>query len=579
MTLFDPIFYRNCYQDLQNAYRHNDHKQLALHFINHGRSENRLCSMEMFRKKYKHIDAYDISRACIKNYNLDFPTIEQYLGWVWTNKIPVKNIENIKPKIFLSICTYDRSDILERLLTELFSQTTKYNFFVSIYDDNSTQDYSFLSNYNDTELHYYKSPVNNGKKLYYKNINHQLQLFKEKKTFDYFLQVDDDFWICDNFIDNCVYHITKHTKENKNTLAMRIHKDHRSRRKVWGTKNWVDGGTMYKRKFLESVNYQIQPIPSSRWDNNENLSSGVWEQLTRKMKTQKGVARNPRKSLVYHIGYNESKMNPEERKIRNIITNDFYGNKHKIHVEPVSTDKNVKISLTTIPERINQIEGTIKSLLNQTYKNYTIEIYLPKKTYRTGSRFSKLPDFLNHEKINIYKVNDLGSIIKIFYCIKNATSTDIVVTADDDVVYPNSWLETLIKYHKQYPSNPICFRGRNFNDKSDLNYNRTSVVNCNIIEKPQTVDIVTGVGGALYTKDMLPVEFFDFKVGLFSRVDDIWITGMLWKNHRKAIAVPLQQEIVATDTCEETSLWQHNKTGDYNNDGINRFKEIGRAHV
>lgn len=235
----------------------------------------------------------------------------------------------------------------------------------------------------------------------------------------------------------------------------------------------------------------------------------------------------------------------------------------------------VKISLTTIPERIIKIENTIKSLLSQDLI-VDINLYIPIQSLRSKAKFNieKIPEFLKNDRIKvIVKDNDIGSIMKVFYCLKD-NPDDYIITADDDVIYPKNWASTLYKNALLYKEEniPICFRGRNFTSK-EVNYKKTKVVNCNIIKNPTSVDIITGTWGAIYKKDIFPEEFFDFKVGLFSRIDDIWITGMLWKNKKKGLVLPFKGLIKPTEVANINSLWQKNSTGTYNNQGLNEFKE------
>ena len=86
MSLFDPVFYRNAYPDLMAVYRNNDHKGLATHFMEHGVNEGRLCSRELFEQVYKSVKVSQVKHTVKTKYGLEFPNIEQTLGWVWTNK-------------------------------------------------------------------------------------------------------------------------------------------------------------------------------------------------------------------------------------------------------------------------------------------------------------------------------------------------------------------------------------------------------------------------------------------------------------------------------------------------------------
>jgi hypothetical protein len=107
-------------------------------------------------------------------------------------------------------------------------------------------------------------------------------------------------------------------------------------------------------------------------------------------------------------------------------------------------------SLTTSPTRINTIEQTINSLINQSYKATHIRINIPNKFGRTGEEYV-IPEFLlNNEYVKIHRCEiDYGPATKLVPSVidacSDATENDWIVTVDDDINYQPFLLEELSK--------------------------------------------------------------------------------------------------------------------------------------
>jgi len=82
---------------------------------------------------------------------------------------------------------------------------------------------------------------------------------------------------------------------------------------------FTDCGFFCNRKVLELLAFKINPIPESRFFHNEFASSGVGEQLTRRLNALKIGIYKPIKSLAFH-GDHESVMHKELRKKQPIIS-------------------------------------------------------------------------------------------------------------------------------------------------------------------------------------------------------------------------------------------------------------------
>lgn len=82
---------------------------------------------------------------------------------------------------------------------------------------------------------------------------------------------------------------------------------------------WTDCGFFCDRKVFDWIGYTIDPIPASRFTHNTEISSGVGEQLTKRLNRMGIPVYRPVSSLAYH-GEHDSVMHPEHRKKQPLIS-------------------------------------------------------------------------------------------------------------------------------------------------------------------------------------------------------------------------------------------------------------------
>lgn len=234
------------------------------------------------------------------------------------------------------------------------------------------------------------------------------------------------------------------------------------------------------------------------------------------------------------------------------------------------------VSLTILPSRINTCKRCIESLLIQSKCPDVINVWIPENCKRDNTVIENYPSFLINEKIKIQKHEDLGPITKILPTLKQEWETDnIIITADDDVVYPKNWIKNLIAASKKQNNSVICYRGRNFKTKENLKYSSTELLTCRNVKVETKVDIVTGTWGALYKPKFFTDEIFSVDLtSKFFFVDDIWLSGQLKKNNIPIYVIP-SDEIIAPDSNHSvTSLWEINRRTDNNDYGIMFFEKF-----
>ncbi len=119
----------------------------------------------------------------------------------------------------------------------------------------------------------------------------------------------------------------------------------------------------------------------------------------------------------------------------------------------------VTASLTSFPARIEYVYLAIKSIMLQSYKPDHIFLWLAEEQFPD----KKLPkDLLDLQQygLEIKWCDDLYGHKKYYYCIKEQKPNEVVITFDDDILYPVDCIKRLIEKHKQYPSCLICERAQ-----------------------------------------------------------------------------------------------------------------------
>ena len=114
-------------------------------------------------------------------------------------------------------------------------------------------------------------------------------------------------------------------------------------------------------------------------------------------------------------------------------------------------EKQIIISLTSFPQRINTVIKTIKTLLNQTMKPDMVILWLapeqfPNKENDLPKELLDLRDF--GLTIDWYK--DIRSYKKIIPTLKKYPDS-IIITTDDDIYYAPDTVETLYKSYLEHP--------------------------------------------------------------------------------------------------------------------------------
>lgn len=190
----------------------------------------------------------------------------------------------------------------------------------------------------------------------------------------------------------------------------------------------------------------------------------------------------------------------------------------------------VIVSLTSYPARIPFVHVALNTLLTQTFKPDRVILWLaeeqfPNKENDIPQEVLKLKDY----GLEIRWTIDTKSYKKLLPALKEFPE-DIIVTADDDLIYDKDWLEKLYKSYKKTPECIHVHRVSRIILKNDNTITKLPQRKALFLlhSEPSHLNSVFGGSGCLYPPHTLSEEIFNLEsckmtVGF---ADDLWFWAM-----------------------------------------------------
>ena len=118
----------------------------------------------------------------------------------------------------------------------------------------------------------------------------------------------------------------------------------------------------------------------------------------------------------------------------------------------------IYVSTSTIPQRIKNLDKSIKSLLNQTKKPDKIFINIPFKYKRFSETIKddQIPKF-DSSVVEVTRCEDCGPPTKLLGSLNKLEKNSLVILFDDDHVYENYMIEKFFYFYSKAPNNSYSF--------------------------------------------------------------------------------------------------------------------------
>ena len=170
---------------------------------------------------------------------------------------------------------------------------------------------------------------------------------------------------------------------------------------------------------------------------------------------------------INNIDIKESIIEKLSTNFSNLLFNKIFVLKFLKSVNDIiNLNEKVIVSMTSWKKRINNAHKPIEILINNTYKpdkiilNLAIEEF-PQKNLELPKSILRLFKFNNFE---IFWVNKNNNVFKKLIPTINRFKNDLIITVDDDIIYPYDLIENVIKNFIKFGSNKPMSFGNKYSD-------------------------------------------------------------------------------------------------------------------
>lgn len=234
----------------------------------------------------------------------------------------------------------------------------------------------------------------------------------------------------------------------------------------------------------------------------------------------------------------------------------------------------ITISLTSFGPRIGTAYLAIESLMQQSLKADRIVLCLAKNEFKEDDLPASLKKQRERGLEILFCEEDLRSYNKFFYTLKKYPD-DIVITVDDDFIYPIDTVDSLYNAYLKEPQVIHCNRAHwmTFDKSGKLrsyrkwNFDRA-------FDEAALRTFPTGVGGVLYFPGSLDDAVFDKKsfLKLAPNADDVWLKAMSLKKSVKCRKVgntaKFDEKAIVIPSSQSITLKRKNKHKRDGNDSV-----------
>lgn len=202
----------------------------------------------------------------------------------------------------------------------------------------------------------------------------------------------------------------------------------------------------------------------------------------------------------------------------------------------------VIVSIASYKKRFPTLHLCLENVLKQSVKPDKFLLYL-------DQRYENIPyQVLELQKLGLeicIAKKDLKSHNKYFYAMQQYPN-DILITLDDDVLYPPNLISQLLESYNKYPFavsagrvHRISFDSQGFVLPYDLWDKEVDYYNT-----PSMELFANGVGGVLYPPKCMDNRLYDIKKiqELCLYGDDIWLKAMQILKGTPVVAIPQKQQ-------------------------------------
>lgn len=204
------------------------------------------------------------------------------------------------------------------------------------------------------------------------------------------------------------------------------------------------------------------------------------------------------------------------------------------------------VSLTSYPARIEKVALCVQSILRQSMSANRVILWLAEEQFPDHNLPFELSQLVS-DKFEIRYCDDLRSYKKIFYTAQEFCDA-IIITADDDTLYPENWLAGLYETSLEYQNMIVCYRAHEIvldGCGCPVEYVLWNDLSPDM-KGPSNNLVAIGVGGILYPRGFFEDVDFNYEIikKLCPSTDDLWLK-----------AIEMLKDIPVVKVCTNSKEW------------------------
>lgn len=221
----------------------------------------------------------------------------------------------------------------------------------------------------------------------------------------------------------------------------------------------------------------------------------------------------------------------------------------------------VVVSLTSHGQRLRTVHHAIESIAMGSVKPTRLILVVDSAADRARVDQLSAIQRLRRRGLEILTSSPVGPHAKYYPYVASEDSHPVpLVTADDDILYPPRWLESLLAAYQGQSDVIHCFRAHRFvisEGKPALYASWPPVSDC----RPSYASFLTGVSGVIYPPSFLD-ELRERGEGFLQsapKADDVWLNAVaVQAGYRVAQVGSMSEHFPVLIGTQATALWRHN---------------------
>jgi FkbM family methyltransferase len=419
------------------------------------------------------------------------------------------------------VLTYARPDGLALLLDDIERNRPPDGLDVLVYDDATPNaDTALTERIRAHGWSYSRAAVNHGKQGWWRLWNTILGDLRVRPAPLYYF-LNDDMRLCRRFFERGAELWSAIDDHHKGSLYLHLSAERADldgtcwtpvRAAVAGPVvhcGWVDcAAFMCDRRLFDALSWELQPIDGGRWHGQDQVSSGVGQQLSsRAHRAGLGLYRVAQSLTVHDCS--PSLMSAEARRRWPMETVGFIDGDEEAR-SLVRRRPSVFASLATIPAREPGLRHVVEALLPQVDG---LGVYL--------NEYDRVPAWLEREEIVVARSQDSGvrgDAGKFFWA---GTTRGYQLVCDDDMDYPPDYVDRLVDGIERYGRRAVVgFHGCLLRDEITDYYTSRKLLHFTRALPADTPVHVLGTGVSGFHASAIGVSADDFPA---PNMADIWL--------------------------------------------------------